>query len=181
MNRTAVSSSKFTCDNGIGLKMVYDGADCSGEGYGESDNIITVVCDGQACDYVVIRAYDDSEPFDGSGCSDNYEETAMFIERCIDFNYSSLGADSYSAKAFCDASSGAIDYYADTGCSGGITSSSKDSEVGCVSLIECGDVEDDDVDNDDDGNEDDPADNGSSASLPAALLALAVSAIALIA
>jgi len=157
MNNSVTTSSMFTCTEDVGSQTMYTEPDCSGTGTAVDLTWYpySFTCDGQECDYVVGRAYNE----DGNGgCSEDYEESALFTDSCIDIG------DGTSYEVTCSGSTGSTTNYTSSDCTGdvSVTSSSDDDDCGSVIMCTSGD-------------------DGSSAQTLGALLSLAISAIAVIA
>jgi len=153
------TSSQYTCDGDVGMAMMYDAADCAGEGTSRPLESLfeRIVCEGLTCDYAVSKTFQGEE----GDCGTAYEEFAIFTDRCVavpDDNYQSF-------LATCSGSDGVLTYYVANDCTGTVAETDDTSDNPCNTIEACNTF----------------GGGSSSASLPAALLAMVVSAIALIA
>ena len=167
MNESVSTSSMFTCVEDVGSQMMYNGSDCSGMGMPVT-SFFTFVCSGVECDYGVKKEYIEGE---NGGCSDDFEEVAVFTDRCISIPFEG------SSEVTCSYSSGTNTNYTSSDCTGLSDTSSTDDDD-CASIIVC--------------STDTPApivdvtpaptfEDSSSAQTLATLIALAVSAITVLA
>jgi len=132
----SVSSSKYAVDDdGNGVVMWYEGAECSGTSTtgslntGECPGSCTSVGDGDECPYSVTRTYVRST----GTCTEDYHEKAIFTDRCYPAGGVLAGL---SVEWSCSGGTGTQKTCAGEDCSGNCGTNSTDSQD-CVSVTEC--------------------------------------------
>merc|ERR1719464_1922421 len=122
------TSSQYTCDGDVGMAMMYDAADCAGEGTSRPLESLfeRIVCEGLTCDYAVSKTFQGEE----GDCGTAYEEFAIFTDRCVavpDDNYQSF-------LATCSGSDGVLTYYVANDCTGTVAETDDTSDKPCNTI-----------------------------------------------